>query len=125
MERGRVLVVDDDPGFRNVVGLILESGGWDVTAAADGPAGLAAARRTDPDVVIVDLAMPGASGIDVARALSALPVLGEVPVIAMTSDRATLRESARSSGLFTRVLTKPVAPATLLRVVSEARPPGP
>ncbi len=68
-ERPRVLVVDDEEPIRRLVRGYLEGDGFDVVEAADGPAALATARSTRPDVVILDVMLPGLDGIEVCRRL--------------------------------------------------------
>jgi DNA-binding response OmpR family regulator len=65
----RVLVVDDDATVRDVVGRYLDEAGYQVDLAGDGPTGLRAARERRPDAVVLDLMLPGMSGLDVCRAL--------------------------------------------------------
>jgi DNA-binding response OmpR family regulator len=65
----RVLVVDDDATVRDVVGRYLDEAGYQVDLAADGPTGLRAARERCPDAVVLDLMLPGMTGLDVCRAL--------------------------------------------------------
>lgn len=74
----RVLVVDDEPQILKVMQAYLEQAGYQVTVAADGPAGLAAFRMARPDLVILDLNLPVMDGLEVCRAIrreSAAPVL--------------------------------------------------
>ncbi len=68
-ERPRVLVVDDEEPIRRLVRGYLEGDGYDVVEAADGPAALVTARSTRPDVVILDVMLPGLDGIEVCRQL--------------------------------------------------------
>ncbi len=74
----RILVVEDDDRIRRALRLALEDEGYDVDEAGDGEQGLAAHSRTSPDVVLVDLMLPGMSGFDVCRELrktSGVPIL--------------------------------------------------
>lgn len=74
----KILVVDDEPTLIETVGYNLRKAGYLVCSATDGPGGLAAARREQPDLVILDLMLPGMDGLDVCRHLrreSAVPVL--------------------------------------------------
>jgi CheY-like chemotaxis protein len=66
---GRVLVVDDDPTVSDVVRRYLERAGYDVDKAADGPTALALAAERPPDLVVLDLMLPGMSGLEVCRRL--------------------------------------------------------
>jgi DNA-binding response OmpR family regulator len=67
----RILVVDDEPHIREVVGAYLSREGHAVATAADGPAALAAARGDTPDLVVLDVMLPGRSGFDILRDLRA------------------------------------------------------
>lgn len=119
---GRVLVVDDDPTVAEVVAGYLSGAGYDVERAADGPAALErfAARR--PDLVVLDLMLPGMDGFEVCRRMRAH---GPVPVI-MLSARGD--EDDRVLGLETGAddyVTKPFSPRELvLRVDSVLRRAG-
>jgi DNA-binding response OmpR family regulator len=65
----RALVVDDAPEFRELVGTLLKRAGFVVELAADGAAAIAAARAFEPDVVVLDLGLPGTDGVEVCRQL--------------------------------------------------------
>jgi two-component system, OmpR family, response regulator MprA len=82
----RVLVVDDDLSLRRMLGRTLAAEGFEVTVAADGGAALAAAERTAPDVIVLDIAMPGLDGLAVCRRLRSkgLPT----PILILTARDA-------------------------------------
>ncbi|HEY5264039.1 MAG TPA: EAL domain-containing protein [Steroidobacteraceae bacterium] len=80
-----VLVVDDDPGARLLVGTALELAGFRVTTAVDGAAALSEFRSQAADCVVLDVVMPGMSGFDVCSALRALPDCRHVPILMQTS----------------------------------------
>ncbi|MDT0433216.1 MULTISPECIES: response regulator transcription factor [Streptomyces] len=122
----RVLVVDDDPTVAEVVAGYLERAGHDVDRAADGPAALGLAAAHWPDLVVLDLMLPGMDGLDVCRRLRRQ---GAVPVIMLT---ARGDEDDRILGLEVGAddyVTKPFSPRELvLRVESvlrRARPAPP
>jgi two-component system, OmpR family, response regulator MprA len=69
MAAGRVLLVDDDRALRDAVGRALRLEGFEVTLAADGPDALKLALKTTPDIVVLDVAMPSLSGVEVCRRL--------------------------------------------------------
>jgi DNA-binding response OmpR family regulator len=77
-----VLVVEDEPKIREVVRDYLVDAGFSVTTAADGPGALASARAVRPDLVVLDLGLPGLDGIDVARELHRR---SPVPIIMLTA----------------------------------------
>jgi diguanylate cyclase len=83
--RATVLVVDDDPGARLLVGTALEMAGFRVLTAVDGAAALAQFREDPADCVVLDVVMPGMSGFDVCSALRALPDCRHVPILMQTS----------------------------------------
>src|SRR5215207_6564856 len=118
----QVLVVDDDPTVSDVVRRYLERAGFAVTLAADGPAALAAAERHAPDLVVLDLMLPGMSGLDVCRRLRER---SNVPVVMLTAlgeevDRVVGFEMGADD-----YVTKPFSPRELaLRVQSVLRRAG-
>ncbi|MGY0021596.1 response regulator transcription factor [Streptomyces sp. cg35] len=115
----RVLVVDDDPTVAEVVTGYLDRAGYDVDRAGDGPAALARAAAHRPDLVVLDLMLPGMDGLEVCRRMRAR---GPVPVIMLT---ARGDEDDRILGLEVGAddyVTKPFSPRELvLRVESVLR----
>jgi two-component system response regulator MtrA len=76
--RARVLVVDDDPALAEMLGIVLRNEGFDPTFVADGEQAMDAFHEHRPDIVLLDLMLPGISGIDVCRAIrteSGLPIV--------------------------------------------------
>nr|WP_211177174.1 response regulator transcription factor [Pseudonocardia acidicola] len=114
------MVVDDDTTVRDVVGRYLGDAGYHVDLAADGPTGLRAAQERHPDVIVLDLMLPGLSGLEVCRALRRS---GEHPLIVMLT--ALGEEDDRVLGLELGAddyVTKPFSPRELvLRVGSVLR----
>ncbi len=82
MQGSRLLVIDDEPAIGSMVKEYMEAQGYDVAWAPDGPAGLDLVRAIRPDLVILDLMLPGRSGLDVYRELRAM---GDIPVIMLTA----------------------------------------
>lgn len=80
-----VLVADDDRDIRDLVAFKLSSVGHEVVAVADGPAALSSASERPPDIVILDVSMPGMSGFDVCRALRQNQATAAVPVLLLTA----------------------------------------
>ncbi len=113
------LIVDDEPNIRRMVGALLAGEGYEVRDAADGPAGLAAARAAEPDVALVDLMMPGAAdGLGLLERLR--EQLPDLPVV-MMSGRAALGDAVRATklGAFT-FLEKPLTPEGVLLALGSA-----
>src|SRR5436190_18571895 len=106
-----ILVVDDEPRIVQLVRDYLEHGGFTVLTASDGSAALRTARTQRPDLVVLDLGLPGLDGIDVTRALRRE---GEVPIIILT---ARADESDKLVGLELGAddyVTKPFSPKELV-----------
>jgi len=107
----RVLVVDDEPKIVEVVGDYLRSAGFSVITAADGQGAVALARARPPDLVVLDLGLPGLDGLDVARDLRRA---SPVPIIMLTARGA---ETDRVVGLELGAddyLVKPFSPRELV-----------
>ena len=85
--RARVLVVDDDPALAEMLGIVLRSEGFLPSFVADGERALAAFREARPDIVLLDLMLPGMSGIDVCRAIRAE---AGVPIVMLTAKSDTV-----------------------------------
>jgi two-component system, OmpR family, response regulator MtrA len=83
----RVLVVDDDSALAEMLGIVLRSDGFDPSFVSDGTGALAAFRDTKPDVVLLDLMLPGMSGLDVCRAIRAE---SGTPIIMLTAKSDTI-----------------------------------
>jgi DNA-binding response OmpR family regulator len=117
-----VLLVDDDAEIVAVLRALLERQGYRVVTAADGNAGLAAAEREAPDLVVVDMVMPRRSGLLVLEKLKARP--GAPPVIMITADEGPRhRASAEALGA-DDYLRKPFALERLLESVGRLCPPA-
>jgi CheY-like chemotaxis protein len=112
--RASLLVVDDYPDTLDVWTLSLRTAGYDVATAADGLTAVTLAETLLPDLVVLDLELPGRSGYDVASMLRRNPATRHIPLIAATgfSHEAQL-ERARRSG-FDVIVIKPCDPADLI-----------
>src|SRR5262245_2376463 len=109
----RLLLVDDDLVVRTVVAAVLRASGFEVAEADDGHSGLAQIEKSRPDLVLLDVMMPGMDGYEVCRALRERPETAQIPVIMLTglNDTASI-ERAYDSGA-TDFVTKPINPALL------------
>ena len=85
--RARVLVVDDDPALAEMLGIVLRSEGFDTAFVRDGAKALAAFREAQPDLVLLDLMLPGMAGIDVCREIRAE---SGVPIVMLTAKTDTV-----------------------------------
>ena len=80
-----VLIADDDPDILALVTFKVKQAGYTLITATDGAAALAAARKTPPDLAVLDVSMPGMSGLEVCRELRADPATKQVPVLLLTA----------------------------------------
>jgi DNA-binding response OmpR family regulator len=80
-----ILIADDDEDIRELVVFKLEAAGFDVTAVDNGPAAVDKAREHPFDLAVLDVMMPGLSGVDVCRALRSEPETAKLPVILLTA----------------------------------------
>jgi signal transduction histidine kinase/DNA-binding response OmpR family regulator len=103
---GPVLLVDDDPAMRELAGRALSQHGWDVCCAADGKAGLAAAARRRPALVLLDLLMPVMDGFEFLEVFRKEPAWRDVPVVVLTAKDLTDEERRRLGDSAQRVLVK-------------------
>jgi two-component system, NtrC family, nitrogen regulation response regulator NtrX len=114
-----VLIVDDEPNIRRMVGALLGAEGYDVREAGDGASGVRAVAEGEPDIILLDLMMPG--DLDGMGALSRIrETAPDVPVV-MMSGRAGLADAVRATqlGAFT-FLEKPLTPEGVLLALAGA-----
>jgi DNA-binding response OmpR family regulator len=108
-----VLVAEDDPDIRDLVVFKLQQSGYEVIAAEDGPQALSAAREKLPELAVLDVSMPGMSGLDVCRMLRAEPATAQMLIIMLT---ARAQESDVDSGFVAGAddyIVKPFSPREL------------
>jgi CheY-like chemotaxis protein len=115
-----VLVVDDEPDVRLVARLVLTSAGYGVVEAANGEDALAALERDPPDLVLLDVRMPGLDGWEVLRRARAEPATSTVPVVVFTADASAVDEAEGRLGTDDSLITKPFKPDRLVDAVRAA-----
>lgn len=119
----RILIVDDDRGIRHALGTLLESAGHTVTQAADGPEALSVLADQTIDLMLLDVGLPGMSGLDVLGHVRTLTAPPRVVVITADDTPETLLKAVR--GQADRYITKPFAPMAIVEVVAEVLAKGP
>lgn len=114
-----ILVIDDDITSLDIVSFLIEEKGYCVERCADGFSAVEHTRNSLPDLIIVDLMMPGINGAETVRQIRELGVANNVPIIAFTAvDEPELHKEARSAGC-NEVLTKPCRPDKLLKHIRQ------
>jgi len=115
----RVLVIDDEAPIRLLCRVNLEAEGMEVLEASDGPTGLEQARAADPDVILLDVMMPGLDGWQVAEQLLEDDTTRSIPIVFLTA-RAEFRDRARGLDLGgIDYVTKPFNPLELAPLVED------
>jgi CheY-like chemotaxis protein len=120
-----VLIVDDYQDCREMYAAYLTLAGFHVLKAADGRDAIAIARRTVPDLILMDLGLPGIDGCEATRLLKQDPLTRDVPVIALTAQTLPDAETLDGAG-FDGLIMKPCLPDELAERVAAAvrRPSG-
>lgn len=116
MPEVRILIVEDHPTMREAMRLVLEGEGFSIEEAADGHRALEMVRADPPDLVFLDMNIPGSNGAEVLASVRADPATAGVRVIIVTADGEEGRERAMALGA-DEYFTKPFSPITLLRTV--------
>lgn len=116
---GHVLLIEDEVNIAEALRFILMRDGWQVSTLADGAQALQMVAACKPDVVILDLMLPGASGLDILRGLRAQADTARLPVLMLTAKgQGRDREAAELAGV-TSFMTKPFANAEIVARVRE------
>ena len=118
-DAARVLVVDDDPSGAYGLARVLRQIGHSVETVTDGPSAIEAARRLRPDVIFLDIRMPGMDGVEVARLLKA-EGLG-VHIVAATAYPSELQQQRTAAAGFSAHVIKPVEAASIEKLLTELR----
>lgn len=129
MSSNTVLVIDDDPDTRSLFKHYLEAAGHAVLLASDGTSGLQIARSRQPDLILLDLALPSGNGLEVLQQLKQPGNLAGVPVMVVTSLRSSACRAAAIAAQASAFLPKPIERGALLAAVrdclSATNPPLP
>ena len=114
----KILIVDDDQNVRDMLRAILEINNFEVITASDGHLGIRAARQDEPDLVILDIMMPGVDGMKVLDILRSRAPTENIPIIMLTGkcDEYTVL-LAEAQGIV-EFLVKPIRPRDLLPAIA-------
>lgn len=116
----KILIADDDPGMRLALLIRLRANNFEVACAGDGLSVIAETRKSNPDLIILDLGMPSGDGYTVLNMLQSDREQSGIPVIVLSGrDRASNRDKAISAGAL-MFLQKPVDTTHLLAAVNHA-----
>lgn len=117
--RKKILIVDDEPDVRTVLSTRLTSNGFEVLEAPDGPAGIALALKEKPDLILLDILMPGQDGVETYHSLKRESATKEIPIIFLTalSQNISLTRHSLDLGSSYAILGKPYQPTELIREI--------
>lgn len=114
----RILLVEDEPNIIEAIRFILSRDGWLVVTHSDGKTAVDAVRRAEPDVLVLDVMLPGRSGFEILRELRERSETASLPVLMLTAKgQERDREQAERYGV-TRFMTKPFANSDVLNAVN-------
>ena len=120
----RVLIADDEPHMLKFIEFTLRKGNFEILKAKDGVQALEVAEAQKPNVIVLDVLMPGMDGVTALKNLKKKPVLKLIPGISLTARGHTLDpEEAKKAGA-SYYLTKPFSPTELLKQVQQLAASG-
>lgn len=114
---GHVMLIEDEPNITEALRFILGRDGWQVTTHADGATALSEVMARKPDVLILDLMLPGASGLDILHGLRADPAMANLPVLMLTAKGQGRDRAAAEAAGVTAFMTKPFANTAIVAQV--------
>ncbi len=116
----RVLLVDDYRDALDMWAVYLRTRGFDALTASDGSSAVRIATETVPDVIVMDLVLPGISGCEAARLLRAQPATAHIPIIATTGNTNPIELAAAARVGFAAIVIKPCDPPGLVGEIVRA-----
>ncbi|WP_050603264.1 response regulator transcription factor [Ruegeria sp. 6PALISEP08] len=115
----KVLLIEDEPNIAEAIRFLLTREGWQVEIHGDGTDALQVIQGAQPDLVILDVMLPGKSGMDILRDLREMEELASLPVLMLTArGQSRDREMAENAGV-SRFMTKPFSNAEVLTAVRD------
>ena len=115
----RVLLIEDEPNIIEAIRFLLTREGWTVDTHSDGTDAVEVVQSAAPDLVILDLMLPGKSGMDILQELRELPQMREMPILMLTArGQSRDRVMAEKAGV-NRFMTKPFSNAEVLTAVRD------
>ncbi len=115
----RILVVEDQQDNRQIMNDLLSGAGYEVIEAVTGEEALRVADAERPDLILMDIQLPGLDGLEVTRRIKANPALRHIPVIAVTSYALSGDEAEALEAGCDAYLSKPISPRKLLAKIRE------
>jgi two-component system KDP operon response regulator KdpE len=120
MAKKKILIIDDDQDLRAALNIRLRANGYETSFAGDAMIAVAEARRFKPDLILLDLGLPGGDGFVVMQRLSAMPALAVIPVIVLSARDKDSNENRAAMAGAVAYLQKPYDDQTLLVEIKSA-----
>lgn len=117
--RQTVLIADDEKALAKAIAATLDLEGWETIVTYDGEKALALARAMQPDLILLDIMMPGRSGIEVCATLKTDPATSDIPVVFITAKGEEMDRKVGIAAGAVEYLTKPFSPTELIALVNE------
>ena len=118
----RILVIEDQEDNRQIVRDLMTASGYELIEATTGEEGIEAAARETPDLILMDIQLPGIDGYEVTRRIKANPQLKNIPIIAVTSYALSGDDKKAFAAGCDGYVTKPYSPRLLLAKIREYLP---
>ena len=115
----RILVIEDQEDNRRIVRDLLASAGYEMIEAATGEEGVSQAEATTPDLILMDIDLPGMNGYEATRRVKSNPALRRIPIIAVTSYALSGDDAKAYEAGCDDYVTKPFSPRALLAKIRE------
>lgn len=114
----KILIVEDDPSFSRAITHIIQKEGYDVISASNGMAGLRMAKSDNPDLLILDVMLPGLDGFEICSRLRQDPLTAKLPIIMLSAKGQDVDKTMGLKVGASEYLTKPIDRALLLEKIT-------
>lgn len=119
MEQRKILIVEDEVSLLKLESILLTTRGYKVSGVTDGLKALEEIKKDMPDLVLLDIMIPGIDGFEVCRRIKADPVTANLPVIMLTAKKSSADQSRGVEAGADAYITKPFKSAKIIEVVEE------
>jgi two-component system cell cycle response regulator DivK len=120
----RILVVEDQEDNRRIVRDLLTSTGYELIEALDGETGVRMAKEHQPDLILMDIQLPGLDGYEATRRIKAEPTLRAIPIVVVTSYALSGDDAKAMAAGADAYVAKPFSPRQLLATIRKLLPEG-